>query len=206
MRELFEILKKENPNPKPSLNFNNDFELLCAVMLSAQTTDKAVNEVTPELFRRAPTPDKMQLLETSEIEAIIARLGLYRNKSKNLKALAGELCKRFDGKVPNTEKDLVSLPGVGVKTARVVQNIAFGKGTVAVDTHIFRVSKRLNLATGKTPEEVSNKLERIIPKEYIKDAHHWLLFLGRNICKARAPMCSSCPVSHLCASKENNKD
>ena len=196
--ELFRRLREQWPDPRPTLVFQNKFELLCAVLLSAQTTDTAVNRVTPELFEKAPDPERMQLLDTAEIERIISSLGLYRNKARHLKELSRVLVTRFNGEVPESEADLTALPGVGIKTARVVRNIAFGAGTVAVDTHIFRVNSRLGLVSGKTPEAVSSALPAVIPAEFIHDAHHWLIYLGRHICRARNPLCRECPVRDLC--------
>ncbi len=196
--ELFRRLREKWPDPRPTLAFRNNFELLCAVLLSAQTTDTAVNRVTPELFRVAPDPESMRLLDNAEIERIIASIGLYRNKARHLRALSEALVTRFNGEVPESEADLVSLPGVGIKTARVVRNIAFGQGTVAVDTHIFRVNSRLGLVSGKTPEAVSSELPAVIPPEFLHDAHHWLIYLGRHICRARSPLCRECPAQDLC--------
>jgi endonuclease-3 len=204
--EIFRRLREKWPDPRPTLVFRNNFELICAVLLSAQTTDTAVNRVTPALFAMAPDPDTMRRLDPEVIAGIIASIGLYRNKTKHLQKLSEALMERFQGEVPEAEEDLISLPGVGRKTARVVENIAFGKGTVAVDTHIFRVNSRLKLVPGKTPEAVSDSLPGIIPPEYLRNAHHWLIYLGRHICRARKPLCGECPVASFCRSRDKTRD
>lgn len=193
-----------NPHPKPALNFTNAFELLTAVVLSAQTTDAQVNKVTPALFKAAPTPQLMAQLTEDEIRSYIDVLGLGAIKAKRLKTMAEQLVTKFKGQVPSKEQDLVSLPGVGVKTARVILNIIFKVPCVAVDTHVFRVTQRLELCAGRTPEAVSDLLPQIIPPEYLLDAHHHLLLHGRHVCTARKPHCKECPVASWCNSKDKN--
>ena len=172
---VFDRLKEKFENPKSELDFQNNFELLCAVMLSAQTTDKAVNSVTPSLFKIAPDAKTMSSLNTDVIENCIKRLGLYRNKASNLIKMSKELVSRFDGMVPDNYDDLVSLPGVGSKTAKVVLNVGFKQNTLAVDTHIFRVCNRTGLCIGKTVKEVENNVVLKVPKEHLYNAHHYLL-------------------------------
>ncbi len=201
---LFEIFEKINPAPASELRFRDPFELLCAVVLSARTTDAAVNRVTPALFARAPDPAALAALDPAELERIISSIGLYRSKARHLTALAARLVRDFGGKVPETEAELVSLPGVGRKTARVVLNIAFGKGTVAVDTHIFRVAGRLGLSDAPDPDKMSDDLAAKIPERFLRNAHHHLILHGRCVCAARRPACASCPVSSLCRTFREN--
>ena len=200
---VFDRLKEKFENPKSELDFQNNFELLCAVMLSAQTTDKAVNSVTPSLFKIAPDAKTMSSLNTDVIENCIKRLGLYRNKASNLIKMSKELVSRFDGIVPDNYDDLVSLPGVGSKTAKVVLNVGFKQNTLAVDTHIFRVCNRTGLCIGKTVKEVENNVVLKVPKEHLYNAHHYLLLHGRYVCTAKKPDCENCCINDIC--KKNLK-
>ncbi|WP_406031209.1 endonuclease III [Succinivibrio sp.] len=195
---LFYRLSEKFKNPKSELDFNNNFELLCAVMLSAQTTDKAVNSVTPSLFKIAPNAKAMSLLDTQVIENCIKRLGLYKNKALNLKKMSNELVTRFDGLVPDNYDDLVALPGVGSKTAKVVLNVGFKQNTLAVDTHIFRVCNRTGLCIGKTVKDVEKNVVLKVPKDHLYNAHHYLLLHGRYVCTARKPDCENCCIKDIC--------
>lgn len=195
---LFERLQKANPQPASELKYDSNFQLLVAVILSAQATDKSVNLATRPLFIDAPTPEAMLSLGEEGLIEYIRTIGLYRNKAKNVIATCKMLVERFDGVVPSTREALESLPGVGRKTANVVLNVAFGEATIAVDTHIFRVSNRLGLAPGKTPLAVEEKLLKAVPEKYRQDAHHWLILHGRYVCKARKPECWRCIISDLC--------
>lgn len=199
--EIMKRLAAERPNPRSELNYQSPFELLVAVVLSAQATDKSVNLATEKLFPVANTPQAILNLGVDGLIPYIKTIGLYRNKAKNVVALSQQIIERFKGEVPRTRQELESLPGVGRKTANVVLNVAFGKPTIAVDTHIFRVSNRTKFATGKTPEEVEKKLVRYVPVEFKKDAHHWLLLHGRYCCKATRPDCPHCPIFDLCEFK-----
>lgn len=194
-------LAAKRPNPRSELNYQSPFELLVAVVLSAQATDKSVNLATEKLFPVANTPQAILNLGVDGLIPYIKTIGLYRNKAKNVVALSQQIIERFKGEVPRTRHELESLPGVGRKTANVVLNVAFGEPTIAVDTHIFRVSNRTKFATGKTPEEVEKKLVRYVPVEFKKDAHHWLLLHGRYCCKATRPDCPHCPIFDLCEFK-----
>ncbi|MDX5595108.1 endonuclease III [Pseudovibrio sp. SPO723] len=200
---LFERFHEDNPEPKGELDHVNDFTLLVAVVLSAQATDVGVNKATRHLFQIADTPEKMVALGEDRIREEIRTIGLYKNKAKNTLLLSQQLIEKHGGEVPQTREELEALPGVGRKTANVVLNIAFGHPTIAVDTHLFRIGNRLGLAPGKTPLDVELKLEKIIPPQYMRHAHHWLILHGRYICKARAPECSRCIISDLCKSPEN---
>ena len=197
-RKVYELLAKAIPEPKPELEYHSVYELLTAVMLSAQTTDKSVNAVTGELFKKAPTPQKMLELGEDGVRDIVRTVGLANTKAKHIIEAAGILVSEFNGKVPETMEELVRLPGVGEKTAKVVLNLGFGKGVIAVDTHILRVAHRLGLSQSKTPSGVSKDLEEITPPEYIRNAHHYLLLHGRYTCKAQKPLCGICPVAALC--------
>ena len=199
--EIMKRLAAERPNPRSELNYQSPFELLVAVVLSAQATDKSVNLATEKLFPVANTPQAILSLGVDGLIPYIKTIGLYRNKAKNVVALSQQIIERFKGEVPRTRQELESLPGVGRKTANVVLNVAFGEPTIAVDTHIFRVSNRTKFATGKTPEEVEKKLVRYVPVEFKKDAHHWLLLHGRYCCKATRPDCPHCPIFDLCEFK-----
>ncbi len=189
IREFFRRLYEANPEPKGELDWTNPFTLLVAVALSAQATDKSVNKATPALFKLADTPEKMAALGEDKIRDCIKTIGLFNAKAKNVLALSKMLVKNYGGRVPETRDELVKLPGVGRKTANVVLNIAFGHETIAVDTHLFRVSNRTGLAPGTTPEKVEEKLEKVVPSEYRRHAHHWLILHGRYTCLARKPKC-----------------
>ena len=196
--ELLEILSKIFVDPKSELNFNNPFELLCAVVLSAQTTDIAVNKVTPALFAKAPDAKSMKNLEQSDLEGMIKSIGLYKNKAKNLIALSKILDESYNGVVPEDYNLLIKLPGVGSKTAKVVLNVAFGHPTVAVDTHIFRVCNRTGFCLGKDAKAVEDKIVGLIDEKYLKIAHHLLLLHGRYVCKAKNPDCQNCMIFNIC--------
>jgi len=196
--EIFRRLQERNPTPTTELNFRTPFELLVAVVLSAQATDKSVNLATKRLFAVARTPDAILALGEAGLSDYIKSIGLYRTKARNLIATCGILLERFGGQVPRERDALESLPGVGRKTANVILNTAFGEPTIAVDTHIFRVANRTGLAPGKSVEEVERKLLKFVPAVYRKDAHHWLILHGRYVCTARKPDCLRCPITDLC--------
>jgi endonuclease III len=198
IEEAFRRFKKANPEPKGELKHINPFTLLVAVVLSAQATDAGVNKATPALFALADTPEKMVELGEPRVRELIKTIGLFRMKAKNVVALSKQLLAEHGGQVPRSREALEALPGVGRKTANVVLNIAFGEPTIAVDTHIFRVGNRTGLATGKTPFEVETKLEDIVPAQYKRHAHHWLILHGRYTCVARKPLCEKCIISDLC--------
>ena len=195
---FFETLRAANPQPQTELAYSSVFELLAAVLLSAQATDVGVNKATRGLFARAPTPQKMLELGVAGIEHHIRTIGLFRTKAKNLHETCRLLLERHDGQVPRERLALEALPGVGRKTANVVLNVAFGEPTMAVDTHIFRVSNRTGLAPGKTPLAVEEALLRRVPQTFLVDAHHWLILHGRYVCQARSPRCSACAVRACC--------
>ena len=203
---IFERLRAANPNPATELIYRTPYELLVAVVLSAQATDKSVNLATEKLFRDADTPGKMLELGEKSLTEHIRSIGLYRTKAKNVIQLSRLLVENFQGKVPQTREALESLPGVGRKTANVVLNTAFGQPTVAVDTHIFRVANRTGLAPGKDPLEVEEKLLKFTPPDFLKDAHHWLILHGRYTCVARKPKCPRCPVRDLCEFRGKTRD
>lgn len=196
---LFERLQAANPEPRSELNYRSPFELLVAVMLSAQATDKSVNIATAKLYPKANTPAAIAALGVEGLESYIKTIGLYRTKAKNVIATCGILLEHYGGKVPRTREALEALPGVGRKTANVVLNIAFGEPTIAVDTHIFRVSNRTGLAPGKDVVAVEEKLLKVVPPQFRQHAHHWLILHGRYICVARTPKCYECPIADLCA-------
>ena len=202
IQEFFRRLQKANPNPKGELDYTNPFTLLVAVVLSAQATDKGVNKATPGLFKAADTPAKMVKLGEDKIRDYIKTIGLFNAKAKNVYALSKILVEDYNSEIPQDRDALVKLPGVGRKTANVVLNIAFGQPTMAVDTHIFRVSNRTSLAPGANVDQVEAKLEKVVPAEFKLHAHHWLILHGRYICTARSPKCAVCPVYDLCAFKE----
>lgn len=195
---FFATLAAANPAPQTELEYGNHFELLTAVLLSAQATDASVNKATRTLFKVADTPQKMLTLGYDQLCDYIRTIGLYRTKAKNLLATCQMLIDKHHGKVPHDRAALEELPGVGRKTANVVLNVAFGEPTIAVDTHIFRVSNRTGLAPGKTPLEVEQKLLKRVPSKYMLHAHHWLILLGRYVCVARKPRCWECAVSTWC--------
>jgi endonuclease III len=196
--EIYVRLRRENPRPETELNYINPFELLIAVILSAQATDVSVNKATTLLYPVANTPQGILNLGTDNLKEYIKTIGLYNSKAGNITKTCRLLLDNFGGEVPQTREELESLPGVGRKTANVVLNTAFGEATIAVDTHIFRVSNRTGLARGKTPLEVENRLTRLTPEEFMLDAHHWLILHGRYTCKARKPDCPDCVINDLC--------
>jgi endonuclease-3 len=198
VRELFERFRRLNPKPVTELEFTTPFELLVAVILSAQATDKGVNLATRKLFPAANTPQALLALGPEGLEACVRTIGLYPTKVKNILAMCRVLLEQHGGQVPRDRDALEALPGVGRKTANVVLNSAFGEPTMPVDTHIFRVSNRLGLAPGSNPREVEMRLLQRVPPDYLLDAHHWLLLHGRYVCKARVPECPRCPVVDLC--------
>jgi len=200
--EIFSRLRDDNPHPTTELNFNSTFELLIAVILSAQATDKGVNIATAKLFPVANTPEAIYALGEEGLKEYIKTIGLFNSKAKNIIQTCRILMEEHGGEVPDDQKKLEALPGVGRKTANVVRNTAFGHPTMAVDTHIFRVSNRTRIAPGKTVLEVEKKLLRYVPKEFMVDAHHWLILLGRYTCIARKPRCGSCLIEDLCEYKD----
>ena len=195
------ILEKTYAGAIPELKFNSAFELLIAVILSAQCTDKRVNAVTNELFPIANTPEKFLSIGQTKLEETIKPCGFFHTKAKNILAACRKIVEEFGGEVPKTFEELITLPGVGRKTANVVMSVAFKEPAIAVDTHVFRISNRLQLAIGETPLEVEIGLQKIIPREKWSDAHHWLIWHGRKICKARQPLCKECPLNEICPSK-----
>ncbi len=197
--EFFRRLAKARPDPTTELSFINPYTLLVAVVLSAQATDASVNKATEPLFALADTPEKMVALSEARLSDYIRTIGLYRTKAKNVIRLSEILIAEHGGKVPRTREALEALPGVGRKTANVVLNVAFGQPTIAVDTHIFRVANRTGLARGKTPLQVEEGLEKVVPARWKQHAHHWLILHGRYTCIARKPRCEACIVRDLCA-------
>jgi endonuclease III len=197
-RAVFARLRTANPAPRTELNYRSPFELLVAVILSAQATDKSVNKATSMLFRIANTPAAILDLGVDGLSPFIKSIGLYNGKAKNIIATCRLLLERHGGEVPDSRADLERLPGVGRKTANVILNTAFGQPTIAVDTHIFRVANRTGLATGKTVLAVERKLLKLTPPEFLHDAHHWLILHGRYVCKARKPACPTCNIADLC--------
>ncbi|MTI69593.1 MAG: endonuclease III [Firmicutes bacterium] len=203
-KKVLNILKKLYPKAKSELNFSTPFELLIATILSAQCTDVRVNKITKELFKNYNEPKKILSMERKELEDIIRSCGFYKNKSKNILKTCEILVNEYDSKVPDTRKELIKLPGVGRKTANVVISNAFNKDAIAVDTHVFRVSNRIGLANSKNVEDTERDLMKNIPKTDWSDAHHWLIFHGRRVCKARKPKCEECPLTELCIFYKNN--
>ncbi len=204
--EIYRRLRAANPAPTTELAYRTPYELLVAVVLSAQATDKSVNLATAKLFPLANTPQQMVALGAAGLEERIRTIGLFRTKAKNVVALSKILVEEHGGEVPSTREALERLPGVGRKTANVVLNTAFGEATVAVDTHIFRVANRTGLAPGKTPQEVEEKLLKFTPAEFLKDAHHWLILHGRYVCLARKPQCPQCLIRDLCEFRGKTRD
>jgi len=204
--EIFSRLRDDNPHPTTELNFDSTFELLIAVILSAQATDKGVNIATAKLFPVANTPEAIYALGEDGLKEYIKTIGLFNSKAKNIIQTCKTLMEEHDSEVPDDQNKLEALPGVGRKTANVVRNTAFGHPTMAVDTHIFRVSNRTRIAPGKTVLEVEKKLLKFVPKEFMVDAHHWLILLGRYTCIARKPRCGSCLIEDLCEYKQKTVD
>ena len=204
-REIYSRFRAANANPTTELKYRTPYELLVAVVLSAQATDKSVNQATASLFEKYGTPEKMAKLGVAGLERYIKTIGLYRNKAKNVVELSRILVEKHGGEVPATREALEELPGVGRKTANVVLNTAFGQPTVAVDTHIFRVANRTGLAPGKDPREVEDRLVKFTPPEFLKNAHHWLILHGRYVCIARKPGCPECLIRDLCEYRQKTK-
>ena len=204
--EIFSRLREQNPNPTTELHFNSTFELLIAVILSAQATDVGVNKATAKLFAKANTPQAILKLGEEGLKQYIKTIGLYNSKAKNIIKTCRILIDEYGGEVPNDQRALESLPGVGRKTANVVRNTAFGEPTIAVDTHIFRVANRTGIAPGKTVLAVEKKLLKVVPDEFKKDAHHWLILHGRYTCVARKPRCGSCIIEDLCEYRDKTEE
>lgn len=205
IQKIFEALQKANPNPTTELHYTSTFELLISVILSAQATDVSVNKATEKLYKIANTPESILKLGEEGLKNHIKTIGLFNTKAKNIIKTCQQLIELHHGEVPESREALEALPGVGRKTANVVLNTAFGHNTMAVDTHIFRVSNRIGLAHGKTPLEVEQKLIRAVPKEFQKDAHHWLILHGRYTCVARNPKCDQCIIYDYCEYKDKIK-
>jgi len=203
--EIFTRLRDANPNPETELHYRNEFELLIAVLLSAQATDISVNKCTEHLFAVAPTPEKMLALGVDGVKSHIKTIGLFNAKAENTIKTCQALVEKHNSEVPQTREALEALPGVGRKTANVVLNTAFRQVAMAVDTHIYRVSNRTKIAPGKNVREVEDKLLRFVPKEFLLDAHHWLILHGRYVCTARKPKCDSCMIEDLCEFKEKSE-
>lgn len=201
---IFETLKKFNPTPETELKYKDPYTLLVAVVLSAQATDVGVNKATGPLFEVADTPAKMVALGEDKIRDYVKTIGLFKTKAKNVYLLSKQLIEKHEGQVPNSREDLEALPGVGRKTANVILNIVFGVKVIAVDTHIFRVSNRIGLVHENTREKTEHALMKVVPEEYMDDAHHWLILHGRYTCKARKPLCGNCPIEKWCQFKEKN--
>lgn len=201
-RAIFERLRDADPHPTTELEYSSPFELLVAVMLSAQATDVSVNLATRQLYPVANTPQAILALDEEGLREYIQRIGLYKTKAKHVIQTCALLLRLHDGAVPQSRAALEALPGVGRKTANVILNTAFGQPTIAVDTHIFRLGNRIGLAPGKTVLEVEKKLLRVIPKEFLHDAHHWLILHGRYVCRARSPKCAECIIYDLCEYKD----
>jgi endonuclease-3 len=205
-QQIFERLREANPHPTTELEYGNPFQLLIAVILSAQSTDVGVNKATRALFRKAKTPKAMLKLGEEGLREHIKTIGLFNTKGRNIIKTCALLEERHGGKVPQERAALEALPGVGRKTANVILNTAFGRPTVAVDTHIFRVANRTGIAPGKNVNEVEKRLLRLVPEEFLQDAHHWLILHGRYTCIARKPRCGSCTISDLCEYRKKNLD
>jgi len=203
-RKIFSLLKKNNPNPSTELKYNSPFELLIAVILSAQATDISVNKATIKLFKIANTAEKISLLSIIKIESVIKNIGLFHTKAKNIHETSKIIAQRYLGDIPSSRENLENLPGVGRKTANVILNTIFKEPVIAVDTHIFRLSNRIKLAPGRTPLSVELKLTKLIPNEFLVDAHHLLILHGRYICKAKNPDCNNCLIKELCEYKNKS--
>jgi endonuclease III len=196
--KVFEEFKKVNPNPKCELDYKNEYTFLIAIILSAQATDKGVNKATPALFAKIDNPQDMLELGIDGLKDYIKTIGLYNNKAKSIINMSADLIDKFEGKVPSNQKDLESLPGVGIKTAKVFLNSLYQTPVIAVDTHVSRVSQRLGLSKNTNPVKIGEDLERVVPEEYKAHAGHWLVLHGRYICKAKKPDCDACPISDCC--------
>jgi endonuclease-3 len=202
IKEFFARLEEENPNPKCELDYINPFTLMVAIILSAQSTDKGVNKATPKLFEVADTAEKMVALGEDRLKDYIKTIGLYNNKAKNIILMSKQLLEQFNGELPHKRAELETLAGVGRKSANVFLNVIYDEPYIAVDTHVFRVSNRTGLAAGKTPLEIEAGLERVVPDCYKSRASHWLVLLGRYVCLAKKPACSTCKVKDLCGFKD----
>lgn len=200
--KIMEVFQQLDPEPRCELNYTNAFTLLVAVVLSAQSTDKGVNKATAKLFTVADTPQKMLDLGIENLKNHIKTIGLYNNKAKHIMAMSQELVDKYQGVVPDNREQLQTLAGVGRKTANVVLNVWFNRPTLAVDTHVMRISHRLDFSQGKTPLEVEKDLLRNLPEEYVKNTNHWLVLFGRYICKAQKPDCANCPISRFCSCED----
>lgn len=203
--EIMEIFNQKNPHPQCELNYTNAYTLLVAVMLSAQTTDKGVNKATEELFKIADTPQKMLELGEERLISYIRTIGLFNNKAKNIISMSRDLLERFGGEVPAKREELITLAGVGRKTANVVLNVWYKQPALAVDTHVLRISHRLDFSQGKTPLAVEEDLLKVLPEKYIINANHWLVLFGRYICKAQNPQCEECPIYAYCHCKDKKQ-
>lgn len=203
--EIFTRWQTQNPHPKTELNYSSPFELLIAVILSAQATDVGVNKATDKLFPVANTAKTIYKLGLPKLKSYVKTIGLYNSKAKNVIETCRILIEKYDGEIPRTREELVALPGVGRKTANVVLNTAFGEPTMAVDTHIFRIGNRTGIGPGKDVLEVEKRLIKLIPKEFLIDAHHWMILHGRYVCKARKPDCPNCIINDLCEFKGKTK-
>ena len=204
VKTFFRRLEKKTPDPKTELNYTNNFTLLMAVVLSAQMTDIGVNKATKKLFSLVDTPEKVIEIGEKKLKSLIKTVNFFHTKARNIVKLSRILINNFKSRVPNTREELQTLPGVGRKTANVILSVAFKKPTIAVDTHIFRVSNRTKIAKGKTPVDVEEELEKIVPNIYKQNAHHWLILHGRYVCKARNPDCFKCIVNDLCLFNKKN--
>lgn len=202
----WECLENEYKDAKPALVFNNEFELIISVILSAQCTDVRVNKVTEKLFEKYNTPEAIAHMDIELLEEYIKSCGLYKNKAKNIKEASVAILERFGGRVPETREELMSLPGVGRKTANVVLSVGFGKPAFAVDTHVFRVANRIGFANGKTPDDVEKQVTALIPEEKWGKAHHWLIYHGRRVCHSRSPACDGCCVRGYCLYAQNKDE
>lgn len=200
--EIMEIFNKENPNPVCELNYHNAYTLLVAVILSAQSTDKGVNKATNELFKIADSPQKMLELGEDKLKQYIRTIGLFNNKAKNIIQMSKDLIDKHNGEVPKTREELTLLAGVGRKTANVVLNVWYNLPALAVDTHVMRISQRLDFTKSTTPLAIEQDLMKVLPKEYVIKANHWLVLFGRYICKAQRPECQNCSISKYCKSKD----
>ena len=200
--EIMQIFADANPEPKSELEYTNAYTLLVAIILSAQSTDKGVNKATKELFKVADTPQKMLALGLEGLKEHIKTIGLFNNKAKSIISMSQSLVEKFGGEVPDGQKELESLAGVGHKTANVLRNVWFGQPTMAVDTHVFRIAHRLDFSQGKNVEEVKRDLLNVLPEKYLMYANHWLVLFGRYICKAQKPDCEKCPIAKYCYCSE----